>query len=121
MNLSNLDTYREDFNRDGFVMVRNAIKADQLAELRNELNGWIEESKKFTSDYGITIDGRPRFDVEPNSHSAKSPALRRISSPIEISQAFLDFSRNNLALDLTAHIFGPNIKLVNSKINLNTP
>ncbi len=121
MTSSNFETHRKAFDRNGFVMMRNVVDIEQLKKMKTELNGWIEESKNFTADYGTTADGRPRFDVESPSHSAQSPALRRISSPVEISQDFLYFARDNLALDLTSHIFSPNIKFVNSKINLKLP
>ena len=112
---------RENFYRDGFVMMRNVISSKELNHLRQELDLWTEESKSFTDSFGQTIDGRARFDVEPATHSKISPALRRVSSPIEISERYLSFTRDNIALDLTAYIFGPNIKLVNTKINLKLP
>ena len=112
---------RENFYRDGFVMMRNVISSKELNQLRQELDLWTEESKSFTDSFGRTIDGRARFDVEPATHSKINPALRRVSSPIEISERYLSFTRDNIALDLTAYIFGPNIKLVNTKINLKLP
>jgi len=36
------------------------------------------------------MDGRPRFDIEINTHNSENPALRRITSPAEISDACYD-------------------------------
>ena len=39
---------RENFYRDGFVMMRNVISSKELNHLRQELDLWTEESKSFT-------------------------------------------------------------------------
>ena len=101
--------------------MENAITADQLAALNDQLRRWVDESRQHDSNFGEIMDGRPRFDVEPRTHSPETPALRRISSPIEVSDSYLAVTRDNAALDLTAEIFGPNIKLVATKVNLKLP
>ena len=116
-----LNKYRSDFNRSGFVMVPDALTFNQLEVMRDQLDSWIDESRQHKENFGSTIDGRPRFDLEPKSHSSTNPALRRISSPIEISDEYLEITRDNKGLDIVAHIFGPNIKLVNTKVNLKLP
>lgn len=119
--MTNLDDYAAAFERDGFVMMENALTPDQLTALTADLDQWVEESRDHAAPYGEIMDGRPRFDVEPNSHSATSPALRRVTCPIEVSDNYLAATRDNAALDLTAQIFGPNIKLMATKINLKLP
>ncbi len=113
--------YNEFFRENGYVHFKGAINLKTLGRMNNELLDWINESKKHKKNYGSTIDGRPRFDLEIKTHSKDNPALRRVSSPIEISDTFLSFTRDNPALDLTAHIFSPNIKLLATKINLKLP
>ena len=113
--------YNEFFKENGYVHFKGAINFETLRKMNNELLDWINESKKHKKNYGSTIDGRPRFDLEIKTHSKDNPALRRVSSPIEISDTFLSFTRDNPALDLTAHIFSPNIKLLATKINLKLP
>ncbi len=102
-------------------MLADALNNDQLVAMQKQLDIWVDGSRKYNDNYGTTMDGRPRFDLEQKNHSPANPALRRISSPIEISDDYLDVTRNNRALDLVAHIFGPNIKLVNTKVNLKLP
>lgn len=115
------DQYRDDFNRDGFVMMENALSKSQLDILNTVLMDWVDESRQHAEPFGEIMDGRPRFDIEPVTHSAKTPALRRVTSPIEVSDAYLSVTRDNAALDLIAHIFGPNIKLFATKVNLKLP
>ena len=108
------------FHDDGFLIVENAVTPDQLAALQADFSSWVEESRAETEAYGETIDGRPRFDLEPG-HSSAAPALRRVSSPQEISEAYLEVMRDNRALDLLTQIYGPNIKFNNAKVNSKLP
>jgi phytanoyl-CoA hydroxylase len=115
------ETYKQNFERDGFVVMQNALTQQQVRDMNAQLRAWVDESRGHEKAYGRIADGRPRFDVEPSSHCSETPALRRISAPIEVSDIYLDVMRNNAALDLTAHIFSPNIKLHATKINLKLP
>ena len=110
----------KQFNQDGFILLANVIPSDKLQRMQNEFEQWKEDSRNFCEPYGETIDNRPRFDIEPG-HSAARPALRRIASPIEISETYLEFMRNNRALDAVVDILGPNIKFENAKINSKQP
>jgi len=113
-------TQIETFQRDGFLLLENVITNDTLEQLSSEFEQWKEESRAHTKPYGTTYDNRPRFDIEPG-HSAEKPALRRIASPIEISDAYLAFMRDNRALDAVVDLFGPNIRFENAKINSKQP
>ena len=113
--------YRQFFNENGYVLFKNAVDHKTLEIMNSEVSAWIQESRSHNKNFGVTIDGRPRFDLELKTHSKHKPALRRISSPIEISETFLSFTRDNLALDLITQIFSPNIKLLATKINLKLP
>ena len=111
----------ERFQEDGFVVLENALTDSQLSALNSELSMWIEESRNNDKPFGKIMDGRPRFDLQLDAHSFEQPALRRITSPAEISKACLDVVKDNKALDLVSEIFGPNIKHWTNKINLKLP
>ena len=108
------------FNQDGFLFLPNVIPTDKLHKMQNEFEQWKEESRGFSEPYGKTFDNRPRFDIEPG-HSADKPALRRIASPIEISETYLDFMRDNRALDALVDILNPDLKFENARINSKQP
>ena len=110
----------DSFWRDGVLVVENAVSADQLAAMRREFDGWVEESRSHREGYGETVDGRPRFDLE-SGHSAEKPALRRVNSPAEASPAFDDAMRNSAMTDAVADLIGPNVKFHHSKINSKLP
>ena len=113
-------TQIETFQRNGYLLLEAAIADETLRKLSSEFEQWKEESRAYTKPYGSTVDNRARFDLEPG-HSAEKPALRRIASPIEISDTYLAFMRDNKALDAVVDLFGPNIKFENAKINSKQP
>jgi phytanoyl-CoA hydroxylase len=96
------------------------VPPDILGRLREVFDLWTEESRTHEGPYGETIDGRPRFDVEPG-HSAGHPGLRRVASPTEVSEDYLAFMRYNIALDATTQVFGPNLRFRESKVNSKLP
>ena len=111
----------DQFHRDGYIFLEKALTEPQLLAVNNQLLSWVDESKLHSESFGKIKDGRPRFDVDTKSHSADTPALRRITSPAEISDSCLDVVKDNSALDLVADIFGPNIKHWTNKLNLKLP
>lgn len=110
----------DQFWRDGVLVVEDAVSPEQLAAMRNEFDGWVEESKAHEKGYGETVDGRPRFDLE-QGHSAEKPALRRVNSPAEVSPAFDAAMRDSVMTDCVADLIGPNVKFHHSKINSKLP
>ena len=111
----------DKFHRDGYIFLEKALTEPQLLAVNNQLLSWVDESKLHSESFGKIKDGRPRFDVDTKSHSADTPALRRITSPAEISDSCLDVVKDNSALDLVTDIFGPNIKHWTNKLNLKLP
>ncbi len=108
------------FWRDGYLVVANAVSADQLAALKNDFEAWVEQSRRQRAPFGDTLDGRPRFDLEPG-HSESQPALRRVNAPIEISAAYHDVMLNSRMTDCVTDLVGPNVKLHHTKINSKLP
>ena len=108
------------FRRDGVLTVPNAVTPDQLAALRADMDRWVEESRAHNGPYGETIDGRPRFDVQPG-HSGDRPALRRVSAPTEVSAAHREVMANSAMVDMVADLIGPDVRLHHTKVNTKLP
>ncbi|WP_284736113.1 phytanoyl-CoA dioxygenase family protein [Dongia deserti] len=109
------------FHRDGTIVADDAVTRQQLAALRHAFDTWWEESRNHDSNYGEMIDGRPRFDLQIPGHSRAAPLLRRVNSPTEISDAYLDVVTNSRIPDMVADLIGPNVKFHHSKINAKLP
>jgi len=112
---------REQFWRDGYLVVDGAVDGGTLARLRRQMDDWTAESRGHNQPYGEpTVDGRPRFDLE-ESHSAEQPALRRINNPAEISADFHAVMTDAPMVDMVADLIGPNVKYHHCKINSKLP
>jgi ectoine hydroxylase-related dioxygenase (phytanoyl-CoA dioxygenase family) len=111
---------RDSFWRNGYLVVEHVIDPHLLAALRDDCEGWVKESRGYDKPYGETIDGRPRFDLEAG-HSAGKPALRRVNSPVEISEAYFRCMADSRMTDMIADLIGPNVKYHHSKINSKLP
>ena len=111
---------KDTFWETGFLVIEDAVTAGELEELRSEFSRWVEESREYKSDYGETLDGRPRFDLQPG-HSAEKPGLRRIQSPEEVSDLFANVMRNAATVDFCAELIGPSIRFHHGKINSKLP
>lgn len=111
-----IDQYRQQ----GFVVVRNVITAVQLKALSDELDGWIKESRLHRSNYGETPDGKARFDLEAG-HSAEQPRLRRVSNPVDISEAYREVLWDGPIVDAVVDLVGPDVKFHHCKLNIKLP
>lgn len=111
---------KDQFWRDGFILVEDAVTPEKLANLRRVFEGWVEESRGHDDDYGEILDGRARFDLEPG-HTAETPALRRVQSPEEVSDVYADVMRSARTVDFVAELIGPAIKFHHGKVNSKLP
>ncbi len=114
------DQQKEHFWDNGYLLVEDAVSEDLLEQMQTQFDAWVDESKSHASPWGATFDRRPRFDVE-SGHNAERPALRRVNSPVEISQAYHDGMMSSRVPDVIAELIGPNIKYHHSKINSKLP
>jgi len=114
------DSQIQQYQDQGFLLLENALPSETVTDIAGEFSQWVEQSREYNAAYGTQQDGRPRFDLEPG-HSRGYPALRRIASPLEISDICLKVMRNNVALDAVTQLIGPNIKFNNDKINSKHP
>jgi ectoine hydroxylase-related dioxygenase (phytanoyl-CoA dioxygenase family) len=115
------ETQRDAFWRDGWLLVEDAVDAELLADLRRDFAAWVEESRERIAPWGETVDQRPRFDLERKSHSADHPALRRVNSPTEVSEAYRRAMASSRMTEIVAELIGPNVKFHHSKINSKLP
>ena len=111
---------KDQFWRDGFLVVEDAVTGKELDELHAVFAQWVEESRQHDKDYGETLDGRARFDLEPG-HSAERPALRRVQSPEEVSDVYANIMRNAGTVDVVAELIGPSLKFHHGKVNSKLP
>lgn len=110
----------EAFWRDGVLTVENAVTPALLQRMRRQFMQWVGQSRGHEAAYGSTVDGRPRFDVEPG-HSRQHPALRRVNAPADIADVFLEAITDSRMTDMVADLIGPDVKHHHNKINSKLP
>jgi len=108
------------FWENGFVVIEAALDASALAPLLNDFNQWVMESRRHDGPFGEMLDGRPRFDVEPE-HSTEVPALRRIAAPEEISPAYLKLLKQGPLIEAVCDLIGNDIRFHHAKVNSKLP
>ena len=108
------------FWRDGVLVVEDAVTAEQLAALRATFDDWVEESRQHDNDYGETLDGRKRFDLQPG-HSAQTPGLRRVQSPEEVSDVYASVMRSARTVEVVGDLIGENLRFHHGKVNSKLP
>ncbi|NOL48532.1 phytanoyl-CoA dioxygenase family protein [Pelistega europaea] len=112
----------DSYHKNGFLVVENVFSADEVAILLKQLEAWVDESRQHTQAYGETIDGRPRFDVDPVDHRADHPSLRRISSPTEISEDYAKAALQSKMAEMAGQLIGGSgTRFHHSKINAKLP
>ena len=97
----------DEFWRDGFLVVDNAVTRVLLQRLQKTFDDWVSESCAHAEPYGTTINDQPRFDLEV-SHCVESPALRRVNAPIEISESYYEVMASSRMTDCVNDLIGPN-------------
>jgi ectoine hydroxylase-related dioxygenase (phytanoyl-CoA dioxygenase family) len=110
----------DQFWRDGYLIVEQALSPIELENLRSDFSVWVDASLSYQDDYGETLDGRARFDLDP-LHTGTQSGLRRVQSPEEISEAFRHVMRNARTVDICAELIGPAIRFHHGKVNSKRP
>lgn len=100
----------EQFNRDGYLKIEQAITADTLARLRGAADAWVEKSRAMT-------ESTDQVELEP-THSADNPRLRRLNHPVALSDIFWQVASGDAILDRIEGLLGPDIKFHHSKLNM---
>jgi len=112
----------QHYHNHGYLVVEDAIDADELTDLLSQIQSWVDESKTHTEAWGTTVDGRARFDIDPKDHSAENPSLRRITSPTEISDAFADAALQSTMSEMASQLIGgKGTRFHHSKVNAKLP
>ena len=114
------EAQRQEFWEQGYLVVENAVTDELLESMRADFLNWVEESRNHAEAYGETIDGRPRFDLEPG-HNRDQPALRRVNAPVEVSTAHYQAMASSRVTDCVADLIGPSVKFHHSKTNAKLP
>lgn len=104
-----LDAYRST----GYLTLRDVLD-DALLQRLIDVTArlWREGSRLQAST--------SHYDLAPG-HSAERPRLRRISSPTELDDVFVEVAFDSILGDIAAELIGGAVKFYHSKINFKLP
>ncbi|WP_229812021.1 phytanoyl-CoA dioxygenase family protein [Streptosporangium pseudovulgare] len=100
---------REFYFSNGYPLLEEVISSEWLTRLRATTDEMVEHSR--TIDRSDTV-----FGIEPG-HSAETPRLRHVTSPVDQHPDYWRFARDSALADIAADLVGPNVKFHHSKLN----
>ena len=100
---------RESYFEKGYLLVERSVPMGRIEQLRAVTDEMVERSRHQTVSDAV-------FDLEPG-HSAATPRLRRLSSPVEHHPLYWDFLIQSPLGDIAADLVGPDVKFHHQKLN----
>ena len=104
---------REQFVEEGCCVVEGVISDEWIRRLNAAMEEMVEKSREVSENDG-------RFVLE-EGHSAETPRLRRLNSPVAHHPDFWAFVAESPSGDVAADVCGPDVKFYHSKLNFKWP
>lgn len=98
------------YDRDGYLVITDAVPQDRLQAV-------IEETERMCAEAFKVTAGTDMLDLDP-SHTPDKPRIRRIKSHHEHSDFFADFVAEPLIMEILAPLMPSGIRVHNTKINM---
>lgn len=103
-------SYKEAFDRDGYVVVRQVLSPESLAALQEASQDLLEQSRDLAED-------TETFLLETD-HTPQRPRLRRINHPVACRPVFWQVATSYAVLDVVEELIGHDIRFHHSKLNM---
>jgi ectoine hydroxylase len=100
---------REFYFTNGYLLLERIIPQEWIERLIEVTNEFTEKSRALTKSDAI-------FDLEPG-HTAETPRLRRLTSPVEQSKTYWEYASQSIIADVASDLTGPDVKFHHSKLN----
>ena len=110
----------QHFAEFGYLICQSGIDDSLLKRLDDQVDNWIELSRQHESNFGTTVDGKARFDLEVG-HTRETPKLRRVANPVDVSEDFQEVLWDSPMVDMVAQLIGPSIRFHHCKLNVKLP
>ena len=101
---------KDDYQRDGAIVVPDVLTAAEVAELRRVTDGFVERARAITAHDAI-------YDLE-DSHTPAQPRVRRIKAPHLHDPAYAALVRHPKIIAVLQDLWGPGIRFDTAKLNL---
>ncbi len=107
------DQQKEDYRRDGFLMVQDVVTPKQLRKMQQVTDALIAASAGVSESNDI-------YDLD-KGHSKESPRLTRIKLPHKRHEIFEEVLKKSVVTEVLGDLLGPDTTLITSKLNTKAP
>ena len=104
---------REQFVEEGCCVVEGLMSPEWVARLKAAMEEMVDASRRVAQNDG-------RFILE-DGHSAETPRLRRLTSPVAHHPSFWEFASQSASAGVAVDVCGPDVKFYHSKLNFKWP
>ena len=94
----------------GYIGIEGVLNCEEVEALRRVTDEFVEKSR-------AVVESNAVFDLEPD-HSADSPKLRRLKSPVVQHQVYNRVLNHDRILDIVAQLIGERIRTNGDKLNM---
>lgn len=101
---------RESYFEQGYAVFPGLVDDHWLQRLNAVTDAFVEASRE------VVAGGDRRFDLEPD-HCAAEPRIRRLNTPVELSETYWEFASRGPFADVAEDLLGPSFKFHHSKLN----
>lgn len=101
------------YEADGFITIRGVLGADLLGRLTATTERLLAEGARLT-------ERTRHYDLDA-SHTPGAPRIRRIASPTELDDVYLEAAFESVLGDIAADLVGGPVKFYHSKVNFKLP
>ena len=98
------------YRKNGYLVVLNVLRAEEVARLRASCDQFIELSRTVSAHTEM-------FDLE-DGHSRESPRVRRIKTPHRFDETFAAMVDHAKIVAILQQLIGPAVRFDNSKLNV---
>lgn len=107
------EAQKEFYDREGYLMVENAVTPAELAKVQRIAWDYIEASRSVTESNDV-------YDLD-DGHGPKTPRLTRIKLPHKQHPYFWDLLKNSGLTRVLTDLLGPDVMIQTSKLNTKAP
>ena len=104
---------KDFYHANGYLMVENAVNADQLARLRQITHALIDASRGVSESDDV-------YDLD-KGHGPDTPRLTRIKLPHKQHPYFWEIIRGSAMTEVLTDLLGPDTNLITAKLNTKAP
>ena len=109
------NTQVEEYNKNGFLAVKNVFTSSEVKDLQDVTDEFVDRSRNLK-------ESNDDFDIDLKAgHSSTTPKLRRIMSPDKHHPVYERANKNPKLLDIIEQLIGPNIRYHHTKLNNKAP